>query len=802
MKKTILLASLASLLCFTVNPVLADQSQMEWDEWKVMGDGYFARRQVPSRFSEEVSQRQSADVVDRDSGVRSIALGAVAESNLATQSDSVLIQNITQGSRSILSQSLTNSVDHLLLKTEGEGIFSVSISELAAISNNTEEDLIENILQQRLTITNDNETVRWLYYPDTSSIIFFGEENKTFFTNQNAFQITLLATNQSDIIGVTDSGDVPSQGVANSFPESIKFEEEPSVTFSLAIVADERDADYWFWDFLFSNGQNAFTVPIELPNPVASGSAEIRIVFRGATDINANGNDHEVAIELNGTSIGQNIVWDAFDEVEFVATFDQSLLNPEGNNEVTVSNVSAAGAPANVQWLDQIEVDYERQAVAKNGTLLLSELPIGANQLVTGFDSDQILVLQDPNGVSTLRQDANVIAEADGSFSVVFDTQSTTEYLVTEVDSILSGEMLIEDRPSDLASSSNLADYLIIAPRVFSGTAEELKSFRQSDFANIKIAWLDDIYDEFSAGNVDPFAITRFLEVVQSDWNQTPAHVVILGKGSLDHRDRLGFGDSFVPTLMTNTPFALAASDNRLLAGNDTIADFSIGRIPITNDDQGIQYVAKLRDNTQPTNFGSVLVADNVDEGDKFAGDFIQNSEDLAGRLVDEFGFEDLLIQREYHPNTPSVRSQMLLSSTWETGLVNYDGHGSATQIGDVGENFLNASDVADLSNQSHPIFSALTCSAGDFSFPGLSSLAGALVLNPTGGAAAAFAPTGLSLDADAQIMGNAFYDSLYTGGNTIGISLAEAKSLTQFSVLPFMYRVYSVIGDPAVNAR
>lgn len=75
MKKTILLASLASLLCFTVNPVLADQSQMEWDEWKVMGDGYFARRQVPSRFSEEVSQRQSADVVDRDSGVRSIALG-------------------------------------------------------------------------------------------------------------------------------------------------------------------------------------------------------------------------------------------------------------------------------------------------------------------------------------------------------------------------------------------------------------------------------------------------------------------------------------------------------------------------------------------------------------------------------------------------------------------------------------------------------------------------------------------------------------------------------------------------------
>ena len=144
------------------------------------------------------------------------------------------------------------------------------------------------------------------------------------------------------------------------------------------------------------------------------------------------------------------------------------------------------------------------------------------------------------------------------------------------------------------------------------------------------------------------------------------------------------------------------------------------------------------------------------------------------------------------------------MSSTWEAGLVSYDGHGSTQRAGAsafTGEDFIDATRVEQLSNTTYPIFSALTCAAGNFTFPGFTSLATALVLNPTGGAVAAYSPTGFSLDAQAQMMNNEFLSSLYGDGNRIGQSVLDAK-VNPDGVQTFMRRMYSVIGDPAIYAR
>ena len=84
---------------------------------------------------------------------------------------------------------------------------------------------------------------------------------------------------------------------------------------------------------------------------------------------------------------------------------------------------------------------------------------------------------------------------------------------------------------------------------------------------------------------------------------------------------------------------------------------------------------------------------------------------------------------------------------------------------------------------------------------PGTRSLAGALVLNPAGGAMSALAPTGLSLDNEAQVLGNVFVDSLFNG-DTIGDAVRNTKSLTANEISTFMPRIYSVVGEPVVYAR
>ncbi len=81
-------------------------------------------------------------------------------------------------------------------------------------------------------------------------------------------------------------------------------------------------------------------------------------------------------------------------------------------------------------------------------------------------------------------------------------------------------------------------------------------------------------------------------------------------------------------------------------------------------------------------------------------------------------------------------------------------------------------------------------------------SLASALVLNPQGGAIASVAPSGLSLDADAQILANAFVDSLYGTDETVGGALRKAKLATNGSILEFMPKMYSVIGVPGIYVR
>ena len=193
--------------------------------------------------------------------------------------------------------------------------------------------------------------------------------------------------------------------------------------------------------------------------------------------------------------------------------------------------------------------------------------------------------------------------------------------------------------------------------------------------------------------------------------------------------------------------------------------------------------------------YDAVLAADNPDAG----GDFHVNSDLLADELTSSLGFNN--VTKLYHPQD-QVRQNLILSSTWDKGYVSYDGHGSATQVGNGTENFIKASDAAVLENTAYPVFTAWTCAAGDYSVPGATSLASAVVLNPGGGAIASFAPTGLSLDPEAHLLSIAFVDSLFGAYTTVGDAARQAKLATDGQIAASMPRIYSVIGDPGAYAR
>ncbi|MCP4379549.1 MAG: hypothetical protein GY794_25675 [bacterium] len=773
-----------------------------WGEWRALGGGYVGRRRVPPpRAKTPATQRQLAGAWKE--GRRGNArLGDVTGSSGA-RATALALQNGTE-------------VNALWLRTISEGLHEVSVTDLAAELGEPEKRIRRKAKKGKLSLTNAGNPVSWHFDPATDGILFAAETNNTFFTDENAYRFSLDSRKALPMV-VNNGSPSGSSGYETSFVDTLVFEEEPDWYYSVMVVQSEPDADYWYWDYLFGGSKDFIKLDLPVPNPDQDSSdlARLSVTLRGATDLE-DGVDHRVYVEINDTELylhdsqmidGHYVVsWDGFEAKTLVADLEPGLLVP-GNNVVRIHTQDPAGVHP-LQWLDTVEIDYPRQPVAVDGELWLHNVEAGV-QTATGFASENLMIIESPTGAAVLRKDITVEQNIiTGDWSVTFDVENAgNDYLIVEA-SATQQPMLAPDYKSTLAKRNNLADYLIIAPRDFTATAEALAEHRRGRFGFVRIAWLDDIYDEFNGGREDPNAIASFLRRVQSAWALEPEYVVIIGKGTLDHKNRMDYSDSYVPVLLAGTPWGAASSDDRFL-GNyrhsmPAIGRISVGILPVTDDthaeQEGLDYVQKIVEYEAIGlgGSGAVLVADNPDE----AGDFHLNLYAIAEQL-DAMGVNP--VRKLFHLSAVEdpVGDELRNPATWETRFVNYDGHGSISTMGDNSERFLSTTDAATLTNEIQPVFAALTCSVGNDVQMGRRSLAGALVLNSGGGAIAAVVPSGLSLDHDAHQLNSALVDNLFFGGGqSVGASLRDAKISTLNDISEFMPKIYSVAGDPAVLLR
>ena len=745
-------------------------STVAWGEWQGLAQGFAARRRVPPP---PPIQRPSSGAATQDPSTPAIQLLATGA---VTQEAAALVPTRA-----------------LWLRTNAEGLYRMPVSQLATLLGRGVNQMRSWLSSgNNMPLTNAGAPTPWFYDKASDAMYFVGQDYRTLHTDANAYWVDNRVKAPSLTMG-QQTGSGPTPGVpSGAFLDTLRIERD--LTYSLWSVTDDTEADFWFWDYLYAGtGHDSLSVPLTLPDAAAGGQGQLRGYLRGWTDFER-GNDHRVSATLNGADIGAPLEWDGFTTAVFTAPFAQELLGTDDALGLLSEKIDASAAANPGQWLDRIEVDYWREPIAANGQLWLRGLDPGVHT-VTGFSSSAIHVVEAPASPQAVwRGDLTIVPSGDG-WQVSFDAPQGGDFLVVE-DAAVQTPTADIDVLSTLKKRVNEADYLIVAPRALEGTAQALAAYRAETFPYVKIVWLEDIYDEFSAGRTDPRALSDFLATVRlkaTGWKRVPEYVVLLGNGTLDQKDRLGYGDSLLPVRMAMTPWGLGVSDNRYTdTDNDGLSDFAFGRIPVTTDAQGLAYVQKLQA-AQPPLPRAVIVADNPDSG----GDFAANADRQAAQLVG-LGLDP--VTKLYHPTDP-VRTALTNPATWEVAYVSYDGHGSALQLGNSRENFLKQSDAAALSNQVLPVFVALTCEAGNGAVPGWGgSVAGALVLNPIGGAVAALAPTSVSLDNDAQVIGASFADDLIGSGLSIGQAARDAQEQSAGVVAPFMLGTYQVLGDPAAQ--
>ena len=564
------------------------------------------------------------------------------------------------------------------------------------------------------------------------------------------------------------------------------------------------DGDHWYAADVRPGQAAAATVSL-MPLATDVPTATIRAWLAGYTQQKAVDPDHHAVVAVNGHTAG-DLLWDGTGAVTGTWTFDRSVLGP-GDNAVTVSLPGDTDALVEGVWLDALEIDYPLGSVVGD-RVTFSGQP-GAHLYALGGFTDggvkeffyDVTDAQHPVPL----QGATVTGGAGYTLSFSDAPPEPVDYFVCTSAQVRSPVSILPDVPSDLRAGSNGADYLVIAHADLLSALQPLVAHRRDQGLVVSLVDVQDVYDEFTGGLLDPEAIREFVAYAYAQWTLAPTYVLLVGDGSYDVLDHSGYGSvTYVPPYldMVDPWWGETAADNRYAAvnGSDPLPDVFLGRLPVSSPTEAAAVVHKILQYEQAPMYGDwnarhVFVADDRDDAGDHPGmlDAVYDAHMAAPWIGDKIYLGAL---------SAEVSRQRTLDA-WQRGalLISFAGHSSWHQW--AVEALLDIHDVDDLRNDRQwPVVLSMTCFTGYFQHPEYGTLDEELLRLDGGGAVATWSPSGLGVAMGHDALYQGFYRAVFTDGERqLGPSILAAK-LDLYAQAPEhadLLDTYHLFGDPAM---
>ncbi|MFL6196772.1 MAG: C25 family cysteine peptidase, partial [Thermoanaerobaculia bacterium] len=621
---------------------------------------------------------------------------------------------------------------------------------------------------------------------DARGLFFYAESADSLYSAETAYR---LQGRPGLLMDVAAAGAAPATP-GGTFADTRHVERD---AFPATVVATDPDADYWFWEFLQGNsadfGTRAF--PFDAPGASAADGGALTIAFQGATATGVT-DEHQALVSVNGSPLGETR-WTGLTARQATFPVPPGVLQ-EGGNRVEVTARTGDGAPYSIFYLDAFDVSYQRAFRAVGDSLAFT--PAASRPTVVGGFTSAAIRLLDVSDPLRPRWVAGAAVEPDGAggFRLTFTPTASARYLATAVAAAPAG--IRRWNPPALRASSNRAEYLVVAPAALHASAERLADLRRAQGLESRVVDLEQVMDEFNAGDSDPRALRTFLSWARANWSLPPRYVALAGEGTLDYRDLLGFGDNLLPPLMIRAEGGLFPSDNLLGdVDGDGLPEMAVGRIPVLSAAELDAYTAKIAEYeaTAPGDWSGrgLLVSDAPDRGASFGED----NERIAAHIRGDFTLERIDLATL---PLAAARGQLISGLAQGAAFVNYMGHGALDRFSAGG--LLTLADVPALGNHGRlPVVTAMTCTINRFAVPGTPALGEQLVKSGTGGAAAVWGPSGLSAHGEARLLAERFYQD---GGEArLGDRILRAvKEFRALGGQPDLPRIYDLLGDPALR--
>lgn len=386
-------------------------------------------------------------------------------------------------------------------------------------------------------------------------------------------------------------------------------------------------------------------------------------------------------------------------------------------------------------WLDWFEIFFNRRFEADNDLLLFTSPDTTAviNYTVSKFSSREIFVF-DVSSHKNVRQVTNLASDAaDASivrFQVAQAAGSVAEFVAVGARGYKTATGVKRITNSNLHGGTNGADLIILTPPEFKVEADRFKAHKdKTDQLKSMVVSVDQVYNEFSSGMLDPTAIRDFLMYTQTAWTLKPRYVLLLGAGSYDYKKiKFSNAENWIPpyeTRESNVQILTLATDDYFVTfdpGTQRIG-MAIGRLPVRSLSAAKAVVDKIigYETSAPFDSWRNRITFVADDGLTSTGDdgtiHTDQSERLAQLYTPDSFMKDKIFIVQYPTvssatgrRKPSANEAIDQAINRGTVVLNYTGHGNTQQWAHE-KIFSEDQDFALLKNQGKPFFLvAATC--------------------------------------------------------------------------------------------
>jgi len=579
----------------------------------------------------------------------------------------------------------------------------------------------------------------------SGDLVFTGEPSNTIYSKTGVYWVTFA--DKSNTRTITDSKSLPLTG--NSASRSVIRES--------AVLNIERKYDpylrtpqgkYWFMDILEGGKTLEIPIPVSTPdtpelfkNPPQNPDITITMMAKPESPKNEPqvvilllGNDTIARVNWTGRSFYTLATTFPFDKLSAPSTTFTLKVLPmtEGKVEVAVGTVT---------------LNYDRKLDLNTGPILLQpeKTKLDKSAVIplsfTGVNQNQEVVLWSVSPEGDISRIPSKWNGNTNTLDAVIDSQKTV--WVSRTDMIPMAAAVKVQSETNLRDSKTVSDSIYIThPTLLDGT-KQMAEYRQSQGISSRVVSVEDIYDQFSYGVLDPRAIRNYLRwLAYYGAKPFPAYVVLVGDANWDYTDNLKTGTPvLVPTY--RAPEQVLINEDQgsnedfyidLIGETDREPwpDMVCARISVESNEQMLDVLAKMKDHDVRYELGPWRMQALLATDDGFESDGLE----AANRYL-SLWVEPVFLRQSDFPYLPhqkfgkdsgrrqAPKATEKLMELMDSGipLMIYTGHAGGGVWSHerlfLGGEHLKGSDINRLTNMHRFNFVfAMSCLNGYFDFP------------------------------------------------------------------------------------